>query len=356
MSAVIKNPASCEVRGVIRFLLAKKHTAAEIHRQICEIYGPNIMSDSKVRLWCRLFKEGRTNVHDDKRSGRPSVVTDDLVEKVNAKVRENRRFTISEISIQFPEVSRALIHEIVTEKLGYKKLCARWVPKMLTDVHKQRRVEAGRNFLQRFENEGEEFFSHLVTGDETWISYTNVESKQKSMQWRHSSSPKAKKFKQAPSVRKMMATVFWDQKGVLLVEFLERGATINADMYCKTLMKLRRAIQNKRRGMLSSGIVFLHDNARPHTARSTVHLIEKFGWDVFDHPPYSPDLAPSDYHLFLLLKQWLQSQRFENDDELMTGVTNWLKSLAADFFDAGLKKLVQRYKKCVEVGGDYVEK
>ena len=96
--------------------------------------------------------------------------------------------------------------------------------------------------LERFENEGEEFFSHLVTGDETWISYTNVESKQKSMQWCHSSSPKTKKFKQAPSIRKMMATAFWDQKGVLFVAFLKRGVTINADAYRKTLKKLRHAI------------------------------------------------------------------------------------------------------------------
>ena len=93
----------------------------------------------------------------------------------------------------------------------------------------------------------------------------SVESKQKSTQWCHSSSPKAKKFKQASLVRKIMATVFWDQKGVLLVKCLERGATINADAYYKTLKKLRRVIQNKRHGMLSSGIVFLHDNARPHT-------------------------------------------------------------------------------------------
>ena len=68
---------------------------------------------------------------------------------------------------------------------------------------------------------------------------------------------------------------------------------------------------------------------------------------------YRTDLAPSDYHLILHLKQWVQSQLFESDEELMTGVTNWLKFI---FFYAGLKKLVQRCKKCVEVGGDYVKK
>jgi len=143
MYAAINNPASCEVRSVIRFLLARNNNAAEIHRQFCEVYGPSVMSESEVRQWCRLFKEGRTNVHDEERSSRSCV----------------------------------------------------------------------------------------------------------------------------------MATVVWDRKGILLIDF---GFTINADAYCETVRKLRRAIQNKRRGMLSSGTVLLHDNARPHTAARTAQLLQQF--------------------------------------------------------------------------------
>lgn len=91
----------------------------------------------------------------------------------------------------------------------------------------------------------------------------------------------------------------WDQQGVLLVEFMEPGTTITAAVYCETLRRLRRAIQNKRRGKLTAGVVLIHDNARPHTAGATQRLLEQFGWDIFDHPPYSPDLAPCDFHLFL---------------------------------------------------------
>ena len=80
------------------------------------------MSDSKVRQWCCLFKQGRTNVHEEERSGQPSVIKDDLVvEKVNTTIRGNRCFTISELSLEFPQVSRSVIYNIVSEKLGYKK-------------------------------------------------------------------------------------------------------------------------------------------------------------------------------------------------------------------------------------------
>ena len=108
---------------MIRFLLARKNNAAEIHRQLCKVHGPNVMSNSKVRKCCRLFEEGRTNVHDEERRVRPSVITDDLVEKVNTTLRGNCRFTIFELSLEFPQVSRPVIYDIVSEKLGYKKLC-----------------------------------------------------------------------------------------------------------------------------------------------------------------------------------------------------------------------------------------
>ncbi|GBL77891.1 Histone-lysine N-methyltransferase SETMAR [Araneus ventricosus] len=132
--------------------------------------------------------------------------------------------------------------------------------------------------------------------------------------------------------------------------------TINANRYCETLRKLRRAIQNRRRGMLSGGIVPLHDNARLHTAAATQELLDKFGWEIFDHPPYSPDLAPSDFQPFLTLKEFLGGKRFGSDEELENAVTTWLNELAAEEYDMRILKLVGRYAKCLNVGGDYVEK
>jgi histone-lysine N-methyltransferase SETMAR len=99
--------------------------------------------------------------------------------------------------------------------------------------------------------------------------------------------------------------------------------------------------------MLTSGVVLLHDNARPYTAGRTRALLEHFSWELFDHPPYSPDLALSDYHLFTYLstylKNLLRTQRFNSNEELMEGV------------DTGIRNLIPRYK-CINSVGDYVEK
>jgi len=81
---------------------------SEIHHQICQVYGDNAMSVGMVRKWVQMFNEGRENLHDEARSGRPSLVNDDLVCKVNERVRDDRRFTISDLSLHFPQISRTL--------------------------------------------------------------------------------------------------------------------------------------------------------------------------------------------------------------------------------------------------------
>jgi histone-lysine N-methyltransferase SETMAR len=141
-----------------------------------------------------------------------------------------------------------------------------------------------------------------------------------------------------------------------LTEFVAPGTTIKSDVYCETLNNLRRSIRKKRRRILTKCVVFLHDNARLHTAARTSALIKLFSWEIFDHPSYSPDLAPSDCNFFTKVKVWLATQHFHSNEELMDGVNNWLGNLAAPTIDESLQKLVSRYDKCLHVGGNCVEK
>ena len=131
----IENPSACEMRFVVCFLNAKNMKPAEIHCQLCDVYGEHAMSSPVVQRWVRLFNEGRENVHDDQRSGQPSVVNEDMVRAVEEKIRENRRYTITSLSLHFPQISWSLLHEIVSDELWFQKLCAHWVLKMLTEEH-----------------------------------------------------------------------------------------------------------------------------------------------------------------------------------------------------------------------------
>jgi histone-lysine N-methyltransferase SETMAR len=179
MAAQIQSPAKCEVRSVIRFLTAKGERPSDIVKQIVAVYG-NVMNRQNVTKCCPEFSEGRTGVHDEQRGGRPSLISDDLLQVIEEEIRANRRVTIRELHHIIPEVSKTTIHEAVTDKLGYRKLCARWVPKMLTDDHKTKRMGSALKFLTRYAQEGEEFLDSSVIGDETWVFfYHTPESKQR---------------------------------------------------------------------------------------------------------------------------------------------------------------------------------
>ena len=100
-----------------------------------------------------------------------------------------------------------------------------------------------------------------------------------------------------------MASVFWNADGILLIDYLQKGQTINSTYYAPLLRKLQEKIKIKRRGKLTKGVLFHQDNAPVHKPVIAMAAIHDCGFKLIEHPPYSPDLAPSDFHLFPKLKQ-----------------------------------------------------
>jgi len=132
------------------------------------------------------------------------------------------------------------------------------------------------------------------------------------MEWRHVNSPSKKKLKTLPSAGKVMCSVFRDRKGVILLDFLEPGQTMNSDRYIMMLTKLKARISRVRPEKKTTFL--LQHNARSHTSLKTVEHIANLGWTVLPHPPYSPDLAPSDFHMFGPMKDGLHGQHFPSND------------------------------------------
>ena len=101
--------------------------------------------------------------------------------------------------------------------------------------------------------------------------------------------------------------VFW------WLNYLLKGQTVNAEYYSNLLCRLKEALKEKRRARLRKGVLFLQDNAPPHKAGKTMDVLKNLGFQCIDHPPYSPDLAPSDYFLFPNLKKALKGRKLSND-------------------------------------------
>ena len=196
------------------------------------------MDVSTVGWWMVCFSRGNSNVKDKPRSGRPcTAVTPRNEERLDQLICANWQITIRELCTALNIGFSAL--ETMVATLEYRKVCTRWVPQMLTQEHKEHRVQVFPDLLNQYEVEGDSFLECIITGDETWCHHYKPESKQQSMEWQHVNSSWKKKFKMLPSVGKVMCIVFWDRKGVILLDFLEPGQTIISDRYIATLTKLK---------------------------------------------------------------------------------------------------------------------
>ncbi|CAN8026656.1 unnamed protein product, partial [Ixodes persulcatus] len=120
MELPLDSPARCELRSVIRFLCAKSAAPVGILSQLCEVYGEKCISIQHVRKWCREFKDGCRDVHDEQRSGRPSD-SDETIAKVEKTMLKGRRVTVRKLCEMIPDVSRTCIDKILTDHLGYTK-------------------------------------------------------------------------------------------------------------------------------------------------------------------------------------------------------------------------------------------
>ena len=234
-----------EYRAVIWYLYLKGKTGKEIHDEVTNVYGSSASSYAQVKFWVGEFKRGRTSLEDEARSGRPLDATDKVCKKVQDPVYSDRRIQVEEI-VQALGISHGNVSTILHDRLGMRKLTANWVPKSLSDEQMATSASVCSTLL-------------------------------KSHQWVGPGSPRPKKFKTQPSAGKVMATVFWDAKGVIMLDFLPKRSTITGVYYANLLDQLRTAICEKRRGKLSKGVLLQQDNARVHTCKVAMDAVERNG-------------------------------------------------------------------------------
>ncbi|UYV61889.1 hypothetical protein LAZ67_1006967 [Cordylochernes scorpioides] len=201
---------------------------------------------------------------------------------------------------------------------------------------------------------GRVFLHRIVTRDEKWIHYDNPKRRKSWGKPCHASTSTAK-----PNIhgKKLMLCIWWDQLRVIYYELLQSNETITGERYQQHLMRLSRALTIKRPLYVKrhDKVIYQHDNTRPHVAKVVKETLEALQWDVLPHPPYSPDIAPSDYHMFRSMTHGLAEQHFTSYEEAKNWVDVWIASKDEEFFRHGIRMLFERWKKFVAKDGQYFE-
>jgi len=187
-----------EHRAVIKFFVKEGLRPNEIHSKFIKVYGASSPSFSTVKKWAAEFKRGRTSLEDDPREGRPkSATTPEIIEQVHDMVLYDRRMEVREIA-ETIGISKERVGYILHEELDMKKLCARWVPCLLTADQKHTRMKISEQWLERFNKNKTDFVRRFIPMDETWIHRYTPESKQQSKQWTEAGCSAPKKTRSIP--------------------------------------------------------------------------------------------------------------------------------------------------------------
>ena len=172
--------------------------------------------------------------------------------------------------------------------------------------------------------------------DETWLYRYDPETKQQSMEWRHSGSPRPK-YSECKNPLENFSPRFFGIKTASSLNIFQRS-NYQRRVLLISAGAIEGLVKEKRLGKITKGVLFLHDNAPAHRALATHKKLAHLGFQCLDHPPYSPELAPSDYRLFLgLKKKQLKSRRFSSDAEVIAAAETWLDGQPSDFFLSGLQ-------------------
>lgn len=157
------------------------------------------------------------------------------------------------------------------------------------------------------------------------------------------------------TTRKVMLCVWWDWKRIVHYELLPPGETTDSNLYCQQTERLRQAIEIKRPELIKrKGVVFHHDNDRPHTSLATHKKLRELVWEILMHPPYSPDLAPSDYRLFRSLQNSLNGVKLTSKEACENHLSQFLAQKTQKFYSDGIMILPQKWQKVIEQNGTYL--
>lgn len=340
----------CEYRSVIKFLLNLKKTNKEILEMVNEGFGATAPHRATIYRWIAEIKGGRTDVHDRKSPGRPNEIDhSEKGAKLESLIMENRRVSISELSFA-TNLDRRTTHNIIKE-LGFRKIASRFVARILTPEMKINRMECSQHNLNLLKRHGKiKFLEGLVTVDETSLSLYLPETKQESMEWCRSGDQVQLKMKSGLIHRREFnLTVFWCYSGVIFMNFLPKGQSVTGQKYAEFIREASDRCGNAKRW-------FLQDNAPVHTAQVANEALQSSCFNPISHPPYSPDIAPSDYYLFRHLKKYLRGKKFVSPQDLKDDVIEWFNTRGSDFYKQGIDELPIRWGKCVANHGGYIEK
>lgn len=267
------NESTYRIRVCLLYDFKQGKTAAETHKSIKMVFGDESISERQIRNWFERFRKGNEDLENEER-GHPPKMLDQ--EDLRAVVEDDPSLTTRTLADMFG-TSHTTIEKYLHD-MGKSNRAGKWIPHSLSDVNKATRIILSGILLNKSKYSG--FWDSILTSDEKWIHYDNTCRKR---QWL--GPGEAPKTTPKPELhgKKVMLCVWWNSKGLVHFEVLNPGDTVTGLVYAQQLERVDRVLRVK--GIESSTIQYLQNNARPHKEKITQEKIEELGWESLPHPP-----------------------------------------------------------------------
>jgi len=318
---LISKPMASITRENYRFFILtcwkNNMEAKEIHQLLSHAWGNDAPSIVTIRQWINKFESGEENIEEKPRSGRPNeAVSQRNIDLIEEAVNKNPHITTRELERNVG-ISHERVVNIIHKHLGLKKVTAKWIPHKLTEENKHVRVECSRQLLDILEGG----FSNIITGDETWVYFFTVSSKEQNKVWIGKEEQRPQIVRTSRFSKKRMFCVFYTVDGCIARIVVPEGKTVNGEFYGNEVLpnvfKKFREIRNRK---TVQNVMLYHDNALPHKHQLVKRLLQQEQVNLLPHPPYSPDLSPCDFFLFPRLKKELAGRSYNEVNSLARGI------------------------------------
>jgi hypothetical protein len=331
-------------RSIIQFCYNLGYSPARTLELVSKAYPDSHPARSTIYKCFALNKTGITSLSEAKRG---YAVRDwDLIVDVEEFVIQNPSSSATHIAAIF-HITKDTVKKILVEDLQLQKKWLRWIPHILTAPNKLKRCELAAEQLEILQKGKKDNFAHIITGDETWLPFETPQD----YVWLPKDTAPPERPKQTIASEKVLVTVFWSTTSFYVINAMPVGESIDAVYFQKKILDpLLKEIMKDR----SSGQYYIHfDNAPAHRASSTAEKLRGTGLIMMPHPPYSPDLAPSDFYLFGRVKERLKGMKAKSSLEAVGMLKTELDKITVKERIDVMLHWIERLERVIETKGEY---
>lgn len=333
-------------REVIIEMAKNGRDVEEIERHLHFMFGQQAYTKKTIYKWMALVKIGKEDAPKEKPGPKPD---EQLIVRISEILESNHFASTRQIADELKEPP-AKVWRYLTTEMGRIYKHSRWLPHSLTELQKCHRVVITKSLLNVLESSQLQGWCDIVTGDQSWFKLQYGQNGA----WLLPDDDSPEMDGSKISIEKVMVTIIWGINGFHIIDMMPKGNKYNSEYFIENILTPLFNMKQQIWSQTTKRKLWLHlDNSQVLNSSACNEKYDQFGFKRVPHPPYSPDIAPSDFFLFGFIKDKLRGKKFTSPDDLLEAITEILGQISKEDRKRVFSCWIDRCKAVIEHKGSY---